>query len=88
MLGVALKYFCLRVSARFPWKAIYDYINGPRNQFIQIDMTFNFMVLQGLPGTCLYNSFENQRNGAVHKFLDVEYFYKDMFLEVPDEKSS
>ena len=27
-----------------------------RNPFIQIDMTFNFIFRQGLPGTCLYKS--------------------------------
>ena len=32
------------------------YINGARNQFIPIDMTFDFIFRQGLPGKCLHKS--------------------------------
>ena len=37
-------------------RSMFYSIHGPRNQFIQIDMTFNFIFCQGLPGTCLYKS--------------------------------
>ncbi len=46
-------------------------------------MTFNFIVCQGLPGTCLYKSIAKYGNGAEHHFVIVYYFvFKDIFLEV------
>ena len=48
-------------------------------------MTFNFIFRQGLPGTCLYKSTKVQGNGAQHHFVNFRCFYKDIFLEVPDE---
>ena len=33
-------------------------IDGPRKGDILIDMTFNFIFRQGLPGKCLYKSIE------------------------------
>ena len=35
------------------------YLNGPRNQFIQMDMTFNFIFRQAHPGTCLCKVINN-----------------------------
>ena len=58
----------------------------PVNTFILIDMTFNFMFRQGLPGKCLYKSIAKQGDGVEHNFVMFYYFYKDIFLEVPDEK--
>ena len=49
-------------------------------------MTFNFIFRQGLPGICLYKSIEKYGNGAEHHFGIFYYFYKDIFLEVPDGK--
>ena len=53
---------------------------------ILIDMTFNLIFRQGLPGKCLYKGNKKRRNGAPHHFPMFRYFYKDVFLEVPDEK--
>ena len=61
------------------WKA-------PLKKFILIDMAVNFIFRQGLPGKYLYKSIEKQGNGAEHHFGIFYYFYKDIFLEVPDEK--
>ena len=33
--------------------------NGPRDIFIQIDMTLNYMFDLGPPGTCFYTSLNN-----------------------------
>ena len=52
-----------------------------------MDMTFNFICCQGLPGNCLYKSIA-YGNGAEHPFVLFYDFYKDMFLELPDEKYS
>ena len=68
-------------------KNICYYINGIRHQFIQIGVTFILIVCRGLPGKCLYKSDKKCRNGAPHHFPMFRYFYKDMFLEVPDEKN-
>ena len=38
---------------------MFYYINGARNQFVLIDLTFNFICCQGLPGKCFYNSDKN-----------------------------
>ena len=59
--------FCVLTGwARFPWKSVIYYINGPRNLFIQIDMTLNFIFRQGLPKKCLYISLEiSPRVGAL-----------------------
>ena len=60
----------------FPINLICYYINVPHNQFIQIDMTFNFIFRQGLPGKCLYKS-NNKNDEMVLRTISlfVWYFY-------------
>ena len=58
-------------------------LNGPRNTFIQIDMTFNFIFRQGLPGACLYKSNKKQQTRAQHHVVNFQCFYKDIFPGSP-----
>ena len=74
ILGISLKIYIL----------LHKWV--PLRGVIQIDMTFNFIFRQGLPGTCLYKSIETHENCAEHHFVLFYDFYEDMFLEVPDEK--
>ena len=41
--------------------SIFDYINGARDKFIQVDMILNYMFRLGLRGKCLYRSMINPR---------------------------
>ena len=41
-------------------KQISYYINGPRDNSIQVDIILNYMIHLGLPGTCLYKTNTNQ----------------------------
>ena len=56
------------------------HISGQRKQCIQVDIIFNCMFHFGLPGTCLYNSPENNMFWRVC----FNYFYKDMCLGAPN----
>ena len=53
--------------------------------YIQVDIIFNYMFHPGLPGTCLYRSPGNTLfcpGSASTRNVCLNYFYKDMFLEV------